>query len=176
MSTLSLGRRGRLLLTSGALVAALAVPGAVSADTGGGTPTIGPAFSRDATIAIDSLTVTGKVVVTVQMRVVCQPFLSYDYNTGETFQTTDGSVDFATVTILQAQGRTLDSGSSQWGGSAVCDGTTINTYSIPVTASQSPWRNGTAVTGASVYIVDVASYHDSDAASSGPLTVRLSTR
>jgi hypothetical protein len=175
MSTLLLvgRRRGRLLLAAGALVAAFALPGGVSADTGG-TPSIGPASSRDATISVDSLAVTGKVIVTARISVVCQPIQSYDWSTGETTETTDGSIESATLTILQAQGRTIDSGYAQWGGTAVCDGTTVNSYAVPVTASQSPWRNGAAVIGASVYIADRASFQDSDSASTGPLAVRLS--
>jgi hypothetical protein len=176
MSTLSLGRRGRLLLASGALVAALALPGSVSADTGSGTPSIQPAGSRDATITIGSLTVTGKLIVTVQLNVVCQPFQSFDWQTGETTETTDGSVEFANVTVLQAQGRTIDWGTTDFGGRAVCDGTTVNGYAIPVTATQSPWKNGTAVLGATVYIADAAQFQDSDFASTGPIEVRLSTR
>jgi hypothetical protein len=176
MSTLSLGRRGRLLLTSGALVAALALPGSVSADTGSGTPSIQPAGSRDATITIGSLTVTGKLIVTVQLNVVCQPFQSFDWQTGETTETTDGSVEYANVTVLQAQGRTIDWGTADFGGRALCDGSTVNAYTIPVTASLSPWRNGAAVIGASVYIADRTSFQDSDSASTGPVEVRLTTR
>jgi hypothetical protein len=176
MSTLSIRRRGRLLLLSGALVAALALPGVVSAATGSETPSIAPASSRDATISVGSLSVTGKVIVNVRLDVICQPFQSYDWNTGETTETTDGSVEFGSVTVLQAQGRTIDWGSTEWGGSAVCDGTTVNTYTIPVTASLSPWRNGAAVVGASVYIADRTSFQDSDAANTGPVEVRLTTR
>jgi len=172
----SIGRRARLVLVGGVAVLTLAIPATVSADTTGGVPSIQPASSRDATISIDSISVIGKVVANVRISVVCQPFDSYDWNTGETFQTTDGSVEFANVTVLQAQGRTLDYGSIDFGGRAVCDGATVNHYEVPVSAAVSPWKNGAAVAGATVYIADRASFQDSDAASTGPLAVRLSLR
>jgi hypothetical protein len=176
MRTSSSGRRQRLVIAAGLLALALAAPSAVSADTTGGVPSIPPASSRDATISIDALAVTGKVIVTVQISVVCQPFQSYDWDTGQTLETTDGSLEYGNVTILQAQGRTLDYGSADVYGAAVCDGSTVNRYTIPVSAAVSPWRTGAAVMGAQVYIADRASFQDSDAASSGPISVRLSNR
>ena len=83
-TTSSLGRRARLGILIGALGLVLAMPAAVSADTTGGPPSIGPATSHDATIAITSITVTGKVLATVKIAYVCQPFQTYDWQTGET--------------------------------------------------------------------------------------------
>jgi hypothetical protein len=42
-----------------------------------------------------------------------------------------------------------------------------------VTASTSPWKNGSAVVGATVFISD-ENGSDSDSASSGPIVVKLS--
>jgi hypothetical protein len=42
------------------------------------------------------------------------------------------------------------------------------------TAQVSPWKNGTAVVGATVLVADTASFNDSDYAASGPEVVRLS--
>ena len=176
MSISSVGRRARLIIVGGFAVLLLAVPATVSADTTGGPPSIAPASSRDATISLHSLSVTGKVVVNATIDVVCQPFQSYDWTTGQTYETTDGFIDGASVTILQAQGRTVDSGTSDWRGNAVCDGSTVNTYNVAVAGSPSPWRNGSAVIGATVYVADTASFSDSDSASTGPLAVRLTVR
>jgi len=176
MFALRIGRRVRLLVLGGALLVGLAVPGAALADTTGGVPSIQPAGSRDASISIDSFAVTGKVIVTVQISVICQPFQSYDWDTGQTIETTDGSLDFGNVTIIQAQGRTLDYGSTDIYGSAVCDGSTVNHYTVPVTAQVSPWHTGAAVVGAQAYVSDRLSFQDSDAASTGPVSVRLSNR
>jgi hypothetical protein len=169
----SMGRRARLVLVTGVAALTLAIPATVSADTTGGVPSIQPAGSHDATIVVASISVIGKVVANARISVVCQPFDSYDWNTGETFQTTDGSVEFANVTLLQAQGRTLDYGSIDFGGRAVCDGSTVNHYEVPVSAAVSPWKNGAAVAGATIYIADLASFHDYDSASTGPVSVKL---
>jgi hypothetical protein len=166
-------RRARLLAATVAVIACLAIPATALADTTGGPPQIQPAQSRDATISIDSIAITGKVVAMVNVSFVCQPFDSYDWNTGQTYQTTDGSIEGGAVTIYQAQGRTLDWGSADFYGHAVCDGSTVNHASIPVTPQVSPWKNGTAVVGATVFISDAASFQDSDFASSGPVSVRL---
>jgi hypothetical protein len=45
---------------------------------------------------------------------------------------------------------------------------------VTVPATASPWKNGTAVVSASIFIADVASFQDSDRASVGPVAVRLS--
>jgi hypothetical protein len=170
------GRRISFAVIVGALALAVALPGTVSADTTGGPPPIGPAGSHDATLALTSITVTGKVIATVTVSYTCQPFQTYDWETGQTTETTAGRLEGGGATVVQAQGRTLDWGDfGLFGNAAICDGSTVNTATAPVTATVSPWKNGTAVVGASVYICDVQC-SDSDYASTGPLTVRLSNR
>ena len=172
----SIGRRPRLVIAAGLLALALAAPGAVSADTTGGPPPIGPAASHDATISIDSITVTGKVLATVTISYTCQPFQTYDWMTGETTETTVGHLEGGGVTTLQAQGKTLDWGEfGLFANLATCDGSTVNTATAPVTAMVTPWKNGAAVVGASVYICDV-NCSDADSAATGPVTVKLTNR
>jgi hypothetical protein len=167
--------RGRLVLVATAALAVLAAPSAAFADTTGGG-SIPPAVSRDATISITSTALTARLIVTVGIDVVCQPFQSYDWDTGETVETTAGAIEGGGVVVLQAQGRTIASGTGDVVGTAVCDGATVNHLSVPVVASTSPWRTGTAVLGASVFISDAASFNDADYASTGPITVRLGSK
>lgn len=169
----SIGRRPRLVIAAGLLALALAAPSAVSADTTG-APSIPPAISHDATIQVTSVSVTAKVIATVSLSFTCQPLQSYDWETGQTIETTVGRVEGGGATIIQAQGRTLDWGTGEvFGGSAVCDGTTVNTASTPVTAAVSPWKNGAAVVGAYISVCD-EQCSDSDYATSGPISVKLS--
>jgi hypothetical protein len=172
---MSISRSGRLraAIVGGTLVGALALPAAVSADTTGAPPILPPA-SNGATVTVASVTTIGKVVATVNLTVVCHPFEELDWDTGQTYLSTQGSIEDGEVTILQAQGRTLDSGSnSVFGPLAVCDGSTANHLSIPVTPSVSPWKKGAAVVGAFVRIADVISFQASDFASTGPVSERL---
>ena len=175
MSTRSIRSRVRLLLISAALVVGLALPSAALADTTGGAPSIQPAFSRDATIQVTGVIVTAKVMATITIAFTCQPFQTYNWQTGETTETTAGRLEGGQVTVIQAQGRTIGWGQvNLFGATATCDGTTINVVAAPVTAAVSPWKVGTAVVGATVYVSDEFG-SDSDYASSGPVTVRLSS-
>jgi len=171
----SMGRRARLVLVSGVAALTLAIPANVSADTTGGVPSIQPAFSRDATISVTGVRVTAKVIATVTIAFTCQPFQSYNWETGETTETTVGRIEDGGATLIQAQGRTIDWGQVQiFGGAVTCDGSTVNTTTAPVTAAVSPWKVGTAVVGASIYVTD-ENGSDSDYATSGPVAVRLTS-
>lgn len=155
------------------LIAAIAVPAVALADTTGGTPTISAASSQGATIRITSVNVTGKVVATIHADFICQPIPTFDWSTGQWETTTQGQIEGASFVLLQAQGRTVASGVGDPGfGTVTCDGTTANHFSVPVTASVSPWKAGTAVAGASLYVID-RNMTGSDSASTGPVTVRL---
>jgi hypothetical protein len=170
-----IGRRTRLVMAGGMLAVALAIPSAVSADTVGGAPSIQPAYSRDASIQVGSVSVTAKVIATVTIKFTCQPFQTYDWQTGETIETTAGRIEGGQVTVVQAQGRTIGWGQVElFGGTAVCDGSTVNVTSAPVTAAVAPWKVGTAVVGASIQVSDETG-SDSDGAASGPVAVRLSS-
>jgi hypothetical protein len=172
---MSISRAGRLraIVIGGALVAALAIPAVVNADTTEVQPILPPG-SNGATVSIDSVTVTGKVVATVDLTFVCQPFEVFDWETGQTIESTQGSIEDGDVTILQAQGKTVAAGSaSVFGPLAVCDGSTANHLSIPVTATTTPWKKGAAAAGAFVRIADAATFDSSDFASTGPVSLRL---
>ena len=172
----SMGRRARLVLVGAVAALTLAIPATVSADTTGGVPSIQPAFARDATISVSGVRVTAKVIATVTIAFTCQPFQSYNWETGETTETTVGRIEGGQVTIIQAQGRTIDWGQVDlFGGAATCDGSTANVTSVPVTAAVTPWKVGTAVVGASVYLCD-ENCSDSASATTGPVIVRLASR
>jgi hypothetical protein len=176
MVTSSIHRRLQVAFTGAVLAVALAVPAAVSADTTSGVPSIPPAVSRDATIHVTSISVTAKIIATVTVDFTCQPFQSYDWQTGETVETTVGRVEGGQVTVIQAQGRTIAWGENQlFGPAATCDGSTVNTLSTPVTAAVTPWKVGMAVVGASIHVTDEFG-SDSASANSGPVVVRLANR
>jgi hypothetical protein len=166
--------RLRLLAATGILAVGLALPAAALADTTGGAPPIQPAFTHDATITGVSVKVTAKLVANVTVSFTCQPLQMFDWSTGEVIETTAGHFEGGGATVIQAQGKTIAWGQVElFGGAALCDGTTVNTVTAPVTAAVAPWKNGTAVVGASVQLSD-ANGSDSDYASSGPIVVRLS--
>lgn len=168
--------RLRVLVVGGMLAALLAIPVGVNADTTEAAP-IPPAASRGATISVDSTAkVTGKLVATVDVTFTCDPFLVYDWETGMQVPSTDGRLEEGSVTVLQVSGKTILSSRAFFGGgSVVCDGTTATHVSVPVTASTAPWKNGAAVTGATVYIAD-AQFESSHYASSGPVSIKLSAK
>lgn len=164
-------RPWRALFATGILAAALAAPAIANADTTP-TPAIQPAYSRDATMTIDSISVVAKVIANVNVSVVCQPFETYDWDTGQTVVSTAGDAGL-NATIIQAQGRTIAWGTGNGGGSAVCDGTTVNHFEVPVTAAIAPWRTGAAVIGVTAWTADVVAYQDSDYVSSGAISIKL---
>ncbi|HEU5224790.1 MAG TPA: hypothetical protein VFV29_03215 [Actinomycetota bacterium] len=166
----------RAFVLVGALITALALPVAVSADTT--PPSMPPATSRGAVITVDPVIhVQSKVLATVEATFTCEPFLLYDWETGQTTESTDGHIEFGQATIVQASGRTIVSGSGELSVSAtvVCDGTTVQSVSYPIVASNAPWKNGAAIASATVYIVD-ANFQSSDYAASGPISVKLTAK
>jgi hypothetical protein len=168
------GRFRRVGPIAAVLLATLLVPGAVLADTTGGAPPIQPASSRDATISVStSVKLTARVVAEVDVDVVCQPFDSYDWQTGSTYQTTEGSVEYGNVVLEQAAGRSVAWGQADVTGLATCDGSTVNHYEAFLTPSATLFKPGAAVVGAVIYIADKASYQDSDYASSGVVEVKI---
>ena len=167
----SISRGPRLLALGAALLVALALPSVAFADTTPG-PTIPPAAARDATITVTSATVTARLIVSVGVDYVCQPFEVYDWETGQTYQTTTGFIEDGQATVIQAQGRTIASGTGGVSGAVTCDGSTVNHLTIPVIASTAPWRSGTAVVGAALFASD-PTFNTGDYASSGPLVMKV---
>ena len=172
MDTLNTHRRLRALIVGGALAVALAMPLAVSADTTGGS-VIQPAFSRGAMITLDGAHLTSKLIATVDISFTCDPLLVYDWETGTYTTTTAGQVEDATAVIVQGSGRSIASASGNaFGGDVLCDGSHVNSLTIPVVASTAPWKSGAVAAGASVSVTD-ATFSSSHYASSGAVTVRL---
>jgi hypothetical protein len=162
----------RLLVIGSALAATLAAPMAALADTTP-PPTIMPAESRHATIQLSGGSVLGRLVVNAKVDFTCDPFLVYDWETGTEVERTDGSLESGVVTILQASGRTINSGEAEfWGGPVVCDGATVNHRDVGVVASVAPWKSGSAVAAARVFIAS-PDFETSDFASTGASTIKL---
>jgi hypothetical protein len=162
----------RLLVLSGALAVALAMPMSALADTVS-PPTIAAAESRHATIQLSGGGVLGRLVANTRVDFTCDPFLIFDWETGQEVESTFGSLEGGAVTILQASGRTINFGQGEfWGGDVVCDSATVNHRDVQVVASVSPWKSGSAVAGARVHIAS-ADFNQSAAASTGAITIKL---
>jgi len=127
----------------------------------------------DAAAVDPDVAVMSRVVAVVDISFTCDPLLVYDWETGLTQPTTAGRLEYASVAIVQASGRSIASGTAEFsGGDVVCDGTTANIRSAAVVASTLPWKSGGAVAGASIYVTD-GEYQSSHSASSGPISVKL---
>jgi len=161
--------RGRLrvALFCTALAAALVLPAAVSADTGGGTAQV--------TVA-PTVHVTAKLVAVVDVSFICDPFLVYDWQTGTMVESTSGQLVDSGVTLTQVQGRSITSGSAEYAGGAsalvVCDGVTIQRRSVTIMASTLPWKSGSAVARAGVKVYSDG-FESRDIGDSGPVVVKL---
>lgn len=172
MGLIESSARLRAGLLGAALVVALALPAAVSADTTGGGA-IQPASSRGATITLDAVHRLSKVLARVDISFTCDPLRVYDWETGTTSTTTAGHLDAASAVIVQASGRTVAAASGDaFGGDVTCDGTTLHRVSIDVVASTMPFKAGAAAAGATVSIAD-ASFEANDYASTGAVMVKL---
>ena len=170
------GRRTRLAVIAASLAVTLAVPAAVSADTTQPPPTIFPAESRGATVAVSTrATITAKLIATIGADITCQPFEMFDWETGETVLSTEGQLEFTEADLLQVSGRAINWGSAPAAspGSVVCDGTTVTHVTFSVTPQNLPWKAGAAVVGVRIQIVP-PDFSTSDFASSGAVEIRLS--
>jgi hypothetical protein len=148
--------------------AALLFPAAAFADTGGGN-------NSTATVTISGVKVIAKVVAEVKVNVVCNPIPTIDPYTGEPTTTTSGFIENAGVSLLQAQGRVVASGSGGFSGQLTCDGSTVNAFSADVPAASLPWKSGSAVASAFVFALDQFGYGATSGVS-GNVVVKLSTK
>jgi len=150
------------------LAAALVVPAAVNADTI-------PADNGQATVTVDnSVRVLNKVVATVSISFTCDPFLVYDWETGQYVPSTTGFLEESEVTLIQASGKTIGSatGGLRLTGPVTCDGQSANSGSVVIAATTVPWKSGAAVATATVQVVD-SQFQTSDNGTSGPVPVKL---
>lgn len=166
------GRR-RLALALG-LAAAVLVPGATLADTIGGYGGISAAESDGATVVLAGQpSLMNRAVLTVGITFTCEPLDVVDLMTGETIQTSEGYLESANVTVVQANGKTLVSGTSYAiGGTVVCDGSTVNRGNFVIVPQTGLFKRGAAVAGASVNITD-AGMMSSHHASTGPISISI---
>ena len=167
---LNVPRRLRLIAVGGLVALSLAAPMAVAADTGG--LGIAARYSNHATADIVGVTFDSKLMVSVRIAVVCDPFEAFDWATGEVVLVEDGQIG-ASATVIQAQGRTIV-GTMAFASQAVhCDGTTVNLATIPVVASSAPFRRGDALAGTQLDVCEVPFGSCWANASSGPTEIRL---
>jgi hypothetical protein len=167
---LDMTRRVRLLAMAGLISLSLAVPAGVNADTGGAS--LPARYSNHATVDITSSTFASKLLVTVSISVVCDPFETIDPQTGEAVLVVDGQVG-AAVGLIQAQGRTVVGTSGYVAQAVTCDGSTVNVATVPIVASSVPFRRGDALAGASLDVCEVPFGSCWASASSGPTQIRL---
>ena len=163
-------RRGRLRagLLCAAMAVCLALPAAASAATpGGGTAqvTVGTAVH-----------VTAKLVAVVDVSFTCDPFLIFDWQTGEMVVSTVGHLSDSGATLTQVQGRSIAQGSAEFASGpssiVVCDGETLQTRSVTIMATTLPWKSGAAVANADVDVFSDG-FEGRDRGQSGPVVVKL---
>lgn len=161
----------RVAVAAGALTLALALPGAVMADTTGGG-----GGGTGATVTINpTIKVVGKLGLTVQVDVVCAPLNSYDPDTGLPDQTTTGYLDGLDVTVAQPAGRSVSVVDAFTSGvSVTCDGATPNHFTLSALSTSSPFHKGSAVASGWVTIFDPFQV-SADNGSSGNVVVKLVT-
>ena len=134
------------IVASLALVSALAFPAGVLADA----PAPGPAGSRDGmSIAIQSVQVTAKLVVRLQVAVTCQPRPAPEYPVYSNWYETS-----VQGYVRQASGKSIAFGSvnAQFDGDQVCDGSPhVLVLDVAADPAGVPFKSGAAVVGASGY-------------------------
>ena len=134
------------IVASLALVSVLAFPAGVLADA----PAPGPAGSADGmSVAIQSVHVTAKLVVQLQVAVTCQPKPASGYPVFSNWDETS-----VQGYVRQASGKSIAFGSidRQFDGDQVCDGAP-HTLLIDVAADPAgvPFKSGSAVVATSGY-------------------------
>lgn len=169
--------RARLVAVVAALAILVALPGVAAADTASGPPSIPAAHSSGATIEIKSPAgVTARLIATVDVSFTCEPFQVFDWETGQTTETTAGRIEWGQVVVLQAQGRQIAWGTADfYGGDVTCDGSFVNARTLGVVASNLPWKSGVAVAGANVAVSDL-DFGDFHTAGTGPVEIKLVRR
>src|SRR5215207_6862551 len=134
-----------------ALASALAFPAAVLADTtGSGEYVPGSADSRDGmSLAIQSVHVTAKLVVRLQVAVTCVPRPAPEYPVFSNWYETS-----VQGFVRQASGKSIAFGSvnAQFDGHQVCDGSPhVLVLDVAADPAGVPFKSGSAVVAASGY-------------------------
>ena len=94
------GRRIRAFGLAVALVAALAIPAAALAATGGGD-TIQPRMAGPVVVDVEGVTLNDKLLATIQFRLTCNEITYYDWELGQDVTTTEGRL-VASGQLIQA--------------------------------------------------------------------------
>jgi len=163
------GRRIRAFGLAVSLVAAISVPAAAMAATGGGE-TIAPRTAGPVVVDVEAVTLNDKLLATIQYRVTCDEITYYDWELGQDVTTTQGRL-FATGQLMQAQGRSIATASGFGPRTDVtCDGATVNHLSVQVLADSLPLRRSTALVGVSA---DIGAGEGENFGARGPTEVRL---
>jgi len=163
------GRRIRAFGLAVALVAALAIPAAALAATGGGD-TIQPRMAGPVVVDVEGVTLNDKLLATIQFRLTCNEITYYDWELGQDVTTTEGRL-FASGQLIQAQGRSIASASGFGARTDVtCDGSTVNHLAVQVIAGNLPLRRGAALIGVTA---DVGAGDGEEFGASGPTELRL---
>ena len=134
-----------------ALASTLVFPAAVLADTtGGGEAVPGSAGSRDGmSVAIQSVHVTAKLVVRLQVAVTCEPRPANEYPVYSNWDETS-----VQGYVRQASGKSIAYGSidAQFDGDQVCDGSPhILQVDVAADPAGIPFKSGSAVVAATGY-------------------------
>ena len=134
-----------------ALLSALALPAGVLADTtGGDAPVPGSAGSTGGmSVAIQSVHVTAKLVVRLQVAVTCQPRPAPEYPVYSGWDETS-----VQGYVRQASGKSIAFGSinAQFDGDQVCDGSPhVLLLEVAADPGGVPFKSGSAVVGATGY-------------------------
>ena len=163
------GRRLRAFGLAVSLVAALAIPAAALAATGGGD-TIAPRVAGHVVVDVEGVVLNDKLLATIQFRVTCDEITYYDWELGQDVTTTHGRLS-PSGQLMQAQGRSIATASGfGWLSDVTCDGATVNHSSVQVLADTLPLRRGAALVGVSA---EVGAGEQQLFGASGPTEARL---
>jgi hypothetical protein len=156
-----------------ALVAAIALPAAAFAATGGGDTIYPRVDTRGVVVDIEGATLNNKLMATIAIRVTCDEMTYYDYNLGQYVTTTAGILG-GQGQLLQAQGRSIASASGfSTATNLTCDGSTVNHATVQVLAATLPLKRGAAVAGVDAEVSPVGVEEGGFFGRSGPTEIRL---
>jgi hypothetical protein len=130
-----------------AVLAALAFPAGVLADTTGGGDIPPAGQTGGMTIQVRSVHLTTRAIAQVEVAFSCQPKPASAYPLFTYWEDTS-----LFVSVRQVSGRTIVTGSAAYffNGDATCDGAThVVTMGVPADAWSLPFKTGSAAVGAS---------------------------
>jgi hypothetical protein len=168
--------RSRILLSTAAMAITLVVA-SVGTVAAAEPITIPPAatFGTEPTVTVSpDVKLVGGVLATIHVDVVCDPMPS---SSDPSIDPTKGHSEGTRAQVIQAVSKkAIASGETNaFGGSFVCDGSTVNPMDISVISQSVPFRKGTAVIGVQVQICN-DDCSGSGYTSSGPIVTALRSK